>query len=603
MKFEIILLFLVLLIPYSYLGEEYAAVILAFGALIYLLKNRKNIRVNKVYTILVCSLLFFGIISMYASNNITKSLSGFCVYMNALLYYLIFSNIKKEKNLIIKWFVYIVSISSLAFIIYQGVICKTRIDGNLGYANTYALLLLISVYLNELIQENNYLNEVQFILMLGIIYTGSRNTLFYLIIFVVIKVIYDIKREDKFTSVINFALAVMVYISVQYAGFGMVLLLPIIIYLWYDLLKKTSSDLKNGIAVGAFAIAIPLILLLNTNFSKRVRNSSFSLGVLQERFVYFQDVIKHIFYNPFGSGINSFEYRQYIDQSAFYDVKFVHNSILQVGYDVGIIGMMIFLAIGIYGLILIVKSGKQVKYYIPLYITIYLHSLLDFDFSFAVIFITVIMIVGLTGQSREDNEMEIKFSTKKYAIILCSILIAFVSYLTFVNGISIYSDSLVSNKEYDQAIGCYKFYNSITFKDPDGYSKIAEAYNRETGDSQNKNELYIKCSDNLTKALEINPTDPRIIGNIAFTYTKLNNDSKAIYYYDSFLSIEKYYDKMYKTYYDFLNEKYLQSGNIIYKEKMEDLKKIYEKNYKSLNPKSKYMNDQLPADFNEMLVK
>lgn len=586
-----LLLIAILLMPYGTLGQEFSSVILCAISLIVFIKHKNDIVVDKWFISIMLGLIFTGLVSLIFTNNFTKTLSGLTIFINAAVIYIIFLQYKCNSMKILKCIVYTLAISSMMVIIYQGGIYKIRVDGNIGYANTYGLVLLIGLYLSEIIERNRFTWLIQVSLMLGIIYTQSRNTLIYLVIYLIIKVIYDFKKKEKFFSITNFFISIFIYFSIHMAGFGVFFILPLILLTIEYGYNKMSSKVKNIITIILTVIGIPLLFLSDSNLSNRIGNISLTTGVFQERLLYFEDVIKALVKNPFGFGINSFEYSQYVHQSAFYDVKYVHNSILQVGYDMGLLGMVIFIMFAVWGGIILFKSkSKAKKYYIPLYITIYLHSLLDFDFAYVVIWAIVVMIIAFAKE-----EIQCTFKAKSN-FALGSIILIFSFYLILVNGFYMIGDKLNANRKLDEARKIYSINKAITFKDPDVYFRLGEIERKESAnkdrDALNKSLL------NLKEAEKISPNDPRIIGNIAFAYQSLGSDDEAIEYYDKFLNKAKFHSKMYKVYYSFLNNKYDETKNDLYKDKMEALEKTYYSNLKLLNPRAKYLKDQMSERFN-----
>lgn len=586
---------LIFLIPYNLIGEEFGSVILLVIGSVFVLKNIRKIKVNKSYLAVMIGLSTIGAISLLFTQNISKSLSGLTIYLNFIVFYFVFSICKDKEEKVIKSIVYTISIIVIFSIAYQGVVYKRRIDGNFGYANTYALILLIALYLNEIIKENKLWSYIQIVLITGIIFTGSRNTLFYFILFLAYVSYKELKDKKTLSSFVNFIIALICYSSIQYLGFGMLFVLPILMYTVYIFIKGKRKRTKHILFGVISIIGIALAFFSNTNFAKRILNISINSGVLQERFVYFHDVIPEILKKPLGHGINTFEYKEYLYQSAFYDVKYVHNSILQVGFDIGILGVILFVLVAVLGLYLIVKHSSKNKYiYILCYCTIFLHSLLDFDFSYASVFIVISMIVAFNTNNKEK---EISSNLIKIPMVIIGILAV---YLFGINSLYQLSNTFVKYSNYNGAINMLNLNKRLIVKDPDVYSRMAECYNLKF--QKNNDKLALKsCIDALKKAEVINPYDPRITGNLAFAYEKLGNTNLSMDYYEKFLNTEKYYYKVYQLYYKVLKNQYDNTKEDIYKEKIDSLKKRYSNSYNSLNPKSKYMNDQLPMYFEQII--
>jgi hypothetical protein len=351
---------------------------------------------------------------------------------------------------------------------------------------------------------------------------------------------------------------------------------------------------KNMLAIILVLLNIPLVFLLPINFVQRLKNLSFSLGVFQERLVYFNDVIPVIFNRIIGSGINSFEYTEYLHQTAFYDVRYIHNSILQVGYDIGIVGAILFLITAVIGLLILIKSkNESKKYFIPIYITIYLHSMLDFDFSYITVVALVVMLVAFSNDLQHEKFIVINLNkTIPVSLIL------FTSYLVFIQANYYFVSLLIQNNNLNLAEKLYNINKNITIKDPEVYSQIAELYKLKSNHTDKA--LLNECVNNLKKSHQINPVDPRTIGNLAFTYQALGDEQQAIEAYENFLNIQPYYSKMYKVYNNYLKDLYKNTGDEYYINKIDDLKKRFQASLAKLNPKAKYMKDQLPISFDDL---
>lgn len=610
MSFENILILLLVLIPYTYLGEEASAVFLTLVGIIYLLIKKVNIKIEDNYLLLLALNIILGLSFIFFSKDYFTSLNSLFLLVLPLIFYIIFLNNIENKDHILKCLLYCIVISSLVFIIIQGSFYNKRIDGNLGYANTYALLLLIALFLNEII-ETNFYNLFQLIIFTGIIYTSSRNTLVYLAIFIVLKIYYNRRSKDVFGFLLNFFLALCTYVLIAFIGSMMVFIMPLIFIISYFVLEKIKPEIKNITSILITGIGIAYIFLINTNFSQRLRNFKLSSGVLQERFLYYIDTTKYIIKHPLGAGIGTFPYKQYSFQTAFYDVKYIHNSLIQSAYEMGILGLILYISIFILGLLIIWKNKNNRKYFIPLYLIIYLHSLLDFDFSYAVIIAMLSLLVAFSKEklpakakvkkAKANNDIKEKLQEKSITSYLvkpfCIFLIAVTAYSTLINTLS--STALLTKNavSYDISIKLNSAASKLTFKTPYFYSQIAECYNLKYSHEKGNNLDYLKsCIQYLDKAYAINEEDPRIVGNLALTHKNLLNKEQSILYFKKFLSLEKYYPKMYSVYYKFLNDINSLPPKGSYDNEIKNLKKTYDSAYKSLNEKSKYMNDQITKE-------
>lgn len=582
----------VVLISYNLLPNSMCGALLSIIGCIFLIKSKIELRVNKYIFFSILILNIISIISFISCKNINLFFDGFFVYLTVLIFYLIFINFNSMK--LSNAFVYITSVSAGIFVIFQGLIQTARVDGNFSYANTYGLVLLICLYVNEIKEKDNFYPIIQWILILGILFTESRNTFIYLIIFVILCFTIDLKQKREFKTIINFFTAIIIYILVKNLGSAITLTIPIFYIIFYYVYKKLYLNSRKHLSmifIISLVTLILIILFIKTGFNTRISNITLGTGSLQERFVYYEDALKCIWKNPLGLGINSFVYNQYKHQSAFYDVKYIHNSLLQVCYDLGIIGLLVFIFIFVYGLYLIFKfENDRIKRVLKtaLLSSIYLHSLLDFDFSFPTIFILVIMIINF---SCKVYDLEIK---KCFKLMLLCLSILISVYICIINVFSLMGDNY-AKKDLNKSLYLYELNRNITFNNPDIYVFIAQVYN--------KNNLLKKCLDNLKIAEQINPEDPRIKTNLAFTYEKLDDINNTIKYYDKVLEYEKYYPEIYKKYYLYLGGIYNKTNDPKYVIKMDNLKKIYYKNFNSLNKRTIFLKNQLSNNFDSIIDK
>lgn len=571
----------VLLIPYNLMPTSLCGALLSMIGCMYLLKLKSALRVNKYifYSIVLFNII--SILSLMYSKDINLFFDGFITYLSILLFYLLFSNLYKEK--ILNYFVYIISISLSFFIVYQGFILNKRVDGTFAYANTYGLLMLITLYINEIRTNEKFKSTIQFILILGILFTESRNTIIYLCIFIIISAVVEIKEKSNYSIALNIFTTVLLYILFKCFGLGSIFTIPILyipIYYFYNKCKTKTKEKLSLICYVSTAIIFCTLIFAQANFNLKLSNINMNSSTLQERFIYYEDAIKYIAKNPLGSGINSFVYKQYSNQSAFYDVKYIHNSLLQVCYDIGFLGLALFIFIFVYGVLLIHRSseGNSKILKIAVFLTIYFHSLLDFDFSFPTIFIVVVMMIAFWSKG---SSIIINNYYKK-AIIVTSMVISI--YVFAINSLLLMGN-FYSKKDTNKSLRFYTLSKEITFKNPEIYALIAQNYR--------ENNMTAQCLENLKTAEQINPEDPAVKMNIAFTYEKIGDDKSAIRYFDAVLEQEKYYEDIYKEYHAYLDKLYEETGDTRYKIKINNLEELHSKNCNSLNEKAIYLKNQL----------
>lgn len=578
MSFDMIFFIIIFIVPSNIIGEEFSAVLMGLLGIIYLVKNKNKIKLFnevKYFYIAQVAIILFAVLSLVHTSVLLQSLSEAFIYLDALIYFVIALNIK-EKNNIIKAVVITAALSSIFFCLYEGFYLNIRISGTLGYANSYALLLLVALFFSEVLEEDNMILMSKLSIMLGIIFTGSRNTFLYLLIYLVISLFKQQKKYIFRHNVSIFIFDIIIYTLFNLLGAGFIFLLPPMIFIFYYISKIKITNKKVIYILGIVVLLSMLSFSILTNTGKRLLNASLSSGVLQERFVYYEDSLKQITHNGFGNGISTFQYRQFKDQSAFYDVKYIHNSILQIAYDLGILPMLIFLIAYLYGGIKLFKSKANI-YYISIYIIIFLHSLLDFDFSYAPILVIPGIILAFCLNPKDNLNIKIK---NLVIIPLCTFIIitTALNFVFFLGNLSIFIGSS------HEAINFYNIYSKVSFCDAAPYKTLGDLYL--------KNGDYEKAEDYLTLASKINRDDPRIIWNLAYAKEKDNKIEEALAYKNMLLNYEKYNYKMYKFLYTSLKSTNINTDN---------LEKTYSENLKMLNPKAKYMKNQLPNSFKEAM--
>lgn len=194
--FEIIIGILPFIIPSSILKENLATLILFLVGSIFIIKNKNKIKENKYFYIIgVMSLLI--LLSQLIISPYIESISGSFLYLNMAIYYLIYGYIIKYENKdeISKYILLSIIVVSLFYIFYHGLYQGIRVFGNIGYANSYALLALVSLYLNKIRKKDNLTEFIEIILFLTLLFTGSRTTLVLSLIYIAYKLYSDYKNN------------------------------------------------------------------------------------------------------------------------------------------------------------------------------------------------------------------------------------------------------------------------------------------------------------------------------------------------------------------------------------------------------------------------
>ena len=618
--FEIIIGILPFIVLSSVFKENLGSLILFLVGSIFIIKNKNKIKESKYFLILIIMSFLISISQIIISPYI-ESISGSFLYFNMAIYYLIYENIIKYRNRdeIIKYILLSTISVNIFYILYHGLYQGIRVFGNIGYANSYALLILVCLYLN-LIREKDKLTEfIEIILFLTLLFTGSRTTLLLSAIYIVYKLYldYTYNNDKLIISLEGIVFATILYIVMEKLRVYSILVVPIFIIIYYFV---NSIKFRDKIYYGLGVILIGLLLISDSAIISRFKEASLYTGTLQERFLISEDSIRSIIKEPFGNGINMFQYKLYDNSTAFYDVKYIHNSYLQVAYDTGIINALIFISVIIIGLIIISKSKSKGKgALILVYLTILLHSLLDFDLSFATFPILLVMLVAFSkievlnikgkkdkikkvkGNNRieDEDKRKIAFGLNKYFyIIIASISIYFI---TFEASIVIGDDLIDYNSNLAEKF--YSFSNGISFnRDYRGYFNKAQIMKNLYDESSDVN--YLKEGIKLLEiSKEINPFNPMVIWNLSYMYEALGENEIALKYGEEVLERERFYPGVYIKQYDYLMRLYEETRDEKYKDKINNLEDIYYKSYKELNKRAKYINNQLKENIDDIRSK
>lgn len=607
--FETIIGILPFIIPSSILKENLGSLILFLVGSVFIVKNKNKIKESKYFFILVIMWISILISQVIVSPYI-ESISGSFLYLNMAIYYLIYGCILKGENKdeILKYILLLMSAVSIFYIAYHGLYQGIRIFGNIGYANSYAVLHLTGLYLNRIRAKDKFTDIIEIILYMALLFTGSRTTIILSVVYIIYKLYID-KRNNNIKLVYSLepiALATVLYIILDRLRLIGIFILPLIL-IFYILIKNLKFKDKIYYILGI--VAIIGLLLSNSNTINRIKNISLNNGSLQERFVYYEDSINSIINHPIGNGINMFQYKLYKDATVFYDVKYIHNSLLQVAYDAGIINLLIFISVILIGLIKLFGSRNNYKIYLILaYLTILIHSLLDFDLSFSTFPIILIMLVvlgdieELKGSKKKvgtrDNEKQV-FSLSKYFYIATSV--ASLYFIIFEGSIVIGNYLIDANSNLAEKI--FSFSNTISFKrDYRGYFNKAQV-NKILYDKSNDEKYMLDALELLETSKEINPYDPMITWNLSYIYEVLGEEEKALNYGQEVLEIERFYPGAYIKQYDYLMRLYGETRDKKYEEQIKDLEEFYYKSYNDLNKRAKYMNNQLQENYDDIRSK
>lgn len=371
-----------------------------------------------------------------------------------------------------------------------------RLQGIFLYANTYGLFLLISLLMLIQRKELNGKKIFMVITMLtGILFTNSRAIIILTLISIFAEIF--ITREKKNKKII---LIFLICFVIFFAG----------IYKY-------------------------------SNLDKRINTEMFESGELLTRLLYYNDGIKMVMKKPFGYGYMGYYYAQATEKTAVYDAKYVHNFVLQLLLDVGIISSIAFL----FFLAVIFLKKDQTLFSRFVIILIIVHSLIDIDFEY-LIFLTIIL-----GSSKYTVK-EINFNNLRKNILKFFIAIWYLLHIgTFSFVCEEYDVASFVIPFYTDAIQ-EELYKTTDFKKQLEYGKRSLKYNKNVSGGYEALQYYYVSQNDYDKAIEsafkrvrLNKYDIYIyeeyidlLNDAILYYKKENNSLKKQEYINKILQIE-----------------------------------------------------------------
>lgn len=291
------------------------------------------------------------------------SLVGGVKFFPLLLFFLVISCLEEEKNKIILLLPTLGTVMTIfSFLMMQFPSLKKygtvsgRLAGFFQYPNTYALFMLICVILVRYYLKDNLKDWL---------YVG----------YMVIDIVGILMSKSRAVTGIFF----------------------LVVIFW---VIKT----KNKKLISLFLISCILIVLMLCRIGINDNLSTF-----WGRLLYANDALKIIISHPFGMGYYGYYFVQSEYQTGVYSVVNVHNELLQLMLDIGVIPAVLFYT-AIFKSIVSKASSERDKLVL---IVIAAHSLFDYDFQFLIIgFITILFL-----KVSNVKEVSISALTKGISVI------------------------------------------------------------------------------------------------------------------------------------------------------------------------------------------
>lgn len=364
------------------LFHEFTACLFLVLEFIYLgyLYYKKDIKVfdNINFVFIVFIIFMYLFVCLFAIDR-GMALIGFFKQLSILMFIIIVMQFDKEERnelLILIPFlgIFMIVLSLIGYFIplmKDFFIVNGRIGGFFQYPNTFALFLLIGcvvLYTHRDFYTNS--NLFLLILMLGIILTGSRA----IYVLTLIMLIYVMKNNPQYIKKILIFVTALILI-----------------------------------------VALINILKLDIKVLKRLTQFSFSSSTLLGRILYYKDGVKALLSHPLGLGYLGYYFLEPSIQTGIYSIRFIHNDLLQIALDIGIIPSIIFLSIIISSLISqnVKKENKVILSLITL------HSLFDFNLQFVSIYLIFVLCIDIY-RGEKTNFISLKHKVLGNSFVLVS---------------------------------------------------------------------------------------------------------------------------------------------------------------------------------------
>lgn len=203
--------------------------------------------------------------------------------------------------------------------------------------------------------------------------------------------------------------------------------------------------LFGGVIVLFFFFHEKALSFIPLDMFQRLSTTNFSDTNLQYRLTFSRDAMKIIAEHwLFGVGAGGWTALYQGVQDTFYTARDTHNHYLELFIELGLLGILSYLAIVVYSLINFIRSLvilRKHEHYVPVlgmfcvFMTLVLHSAIDFDFSYMSLYMVFWLMVAAAaasvankkkGTESEDvapKKIRTGLVSKVVLLILCAVLI------------------------------------------------------------------------------------------------------------------------------------------------------------------------------------
>lgn len=410
--------------------------------------------------------------------------------------------------------------------VYDGV---KSLQSTMQYANTTAVVLICGIFSVRAMQRNDSHRFVyalaEILLTICMLFTHSKIAIAVYILLTLAELL--LLKEGISTSLICHSLgSVMVYLLMQFLiqrKLSFVALAVCIIAVLLLSERSTAIGKKtiniNRLSALLLSGGVLIIMVASLWFM--------DISTIMIRLLYYKDGLKALIQNPLlGLSPGGWADYQYNYQSAQYFVSQVHNGVLQVGLDAGILSMIMFVALVVVAFAGLVKLWKKHRatddlYVLLIFSTLILHGFFDFDFSYGNILIILGICISYGFAKTHDLNLRIGY---KLLAGLCSV---FLICTAVSQALAFFGESEFNQGNHQKASDYYGVVVKLSPWDADSAIKLSLCREK-TGNEGNA----VKLVDEI---FQKNPRNQRIIQQAMDIAAEKKDFSIYIAYQDSLL--------------------------------------------------------------------
>lgn len=478
----------------------------------------------------------------------------------------------------------------------QGAVREGRFEGLFQYANTFGMVMVLFFFFSLLMLTDKKITRKQIFLhslfltayMVCFIQSFSRGMmLIFPIVWWLGLIMLPIVKQLKYLwySVISIGSSLLIFQMMVngeaekslYPGLLSFILLTIVTVASIYFINRRSFEFSFT-RKKRLRVFLPILILvvsilglwdlrsegllyhtLPEKLQERISGISLSAGTAQERMTFFKDALSMSKDSPiFGFGGEAWAavYKNY--QSGPYTSNKIHNGFLEWMIDVGWLGFFIFLSVFMYLIFVLLRSywvekdsSLKISVIISLAI-IFLHSMLDFNFSFGTVWLMIFWLFAI-GVSTSKSEAYSPKTSALWSGRYSKIFLGVGALLLMVTLIQSYN-YLSANKMVEQAKTAQSYavkellLEKAAAKDGSNIKYLTELSQVYMSKLRASNDTTVrkKLDDVLMDMEEAEPRNSTVLHHLAKVYGNLGQIEKAVQYYDGALNVDHFNTQLYQ---------------------------------------------------------